>query len=109
MAAGLSYYFLVELFPTLIVAAAVQFQHFANLSKTYGTLGAGIALLVWLDWSGFAILLGAEINSEAIQSYPPRQARAAGLLRARLLSKEPPTDADEIAAEPEGFSPSTLK
>ena len=76
----------------------VYFQHFANFNKTYGTLGAGIALLVWLYWSGFAILLGAEINSEAIQvtnqgkltlkKPPPR----------KVFPKEPPKEADEIAA-----------
>jgi len=38
------------------------FRHFAN--KTYGTLGAVIALMVWLYWTGFAILVGAELNSE---------------------------------------------
>ena len=40
------------------------FRHFANFNKTYGTLGAGIALMVWLYWTGFAILVGAELNSE---------------------------------------------
>jgi uncharacterized BrkB/YihY/UPF0761 family membrane protein len=33
-------------------------------SKTYGTLGAGIALMVWLYWTGFAMLVGAELNGE---------------------------------------------
>jgi len=40
------------------------FRHFANFNKTYGTLGAAIALMVWLYWTGFAMLLGAELNSE---------------------------------------------
>jgi len=31
---------------------------------TYGTLGAAIALMVWLYWTGFAILVGAELNEE---------------------------------------------
>jgi membrane protein len=40
------------------------FRQFANFNKTYGTLGAAIALMVWLYWTGFAMLLGAELNSE---------------------------------------------
>jgi len=44
------------------------FRHFANFNKTYGTLGAGIALMVWLYWTGFAILVGAELNSELARS-----------------------------------------
>ena len=40
------------------------FRHFASFNKTYGTLGAAIALMVWLYWTGFAILLGAELNAE---------------------------------------------
>ena len=42
----------------------VYFRMFANFNKTYGTLGAGIALMVWLYWTGFAMLVGAELNSE---------------------------------------------
>jgi len=42
----------------------VYFRNFANFNKTYGTLGAAIALMVWLYWTGFAMLLGAELNAE---------------------------------------------
>ncbi len=45
----------------------LYFRHFANFNKTYGTLGAAIALMVWLYWTGFAILLGGELNSEVLQ------------------------------------------
>jgi membrane protein len=38
------------------------FRHFENLDKTYGPLGAAIGLYVWFYFSGFAILLGGEIN-----------------------------------------------
>jgi membrane protein len=40
------------------------FRHFARLNKTYGTLGAAIALMIWLYWTGFAILAGACLNAE---------------------------------------------
>jgi len=39
------------------------FRHFGAFNKTYGTLGAAIALMVWLYWTGFAMLLGAELNA----------------------------------------------
>ena len=42
----------------------IYFRHFANFNKTYGTLGAAIALMTWLYWTGFAMLTGAELNAE---------------------------------------------
>src|SRR5215469_12362338 len=42
----------------------VYFRHFANFNKTYGTLGAAIALMTWLYWTGFAMLVGATLNAE---------------------------------------------
>ena len=51
-------------------------------SKTYGTLASGIVLLLWLNYSAFALLFGAELNSEL-----ERQAeiRAAGGENAGLV------------------------
>jgi membrane protein len=42
----------------------IYFRSFANFNKTYGTLGAAVALMVWLYWTGFAMLVGAELNAE---------------------------------------------
>jgi membrane protein len=42
----------------------VYFRHFAHFNQTYGTLGAAIALMIWLYWTGFAMLVGAELNAE---------------------------------------------
>jgi membrane protein len=42
----------------------IYFRHFANYNRTYGTLGGFIALLTWLYWNAFALLLGAELNEE---------------------------------------------
>jgi len=42
----------------------IYFRSFANFNKTYGTFGAAVALMTWLYWTGFAMLLGAELNSE---------------------------------------------
>lgn len=45
----------------------IYIRSFADFNKTYGTLGAAIALMVWLYWTGFAILVGAEVNSKFLQ------------------------------------------
>lgn len=53
-----------------------------SYSKTYGSLAAGVILLLWLNYTAWAILFGAELNSEL-----DRQAdiRAAGGPDAGLL------------------------
>jgi membrane protein len=61
-------------------ALSLYFRKYAHLNKTYGVLGGGVALLTWLYWSGFLILLGAELNSKIIQ------ARGDGA----LVLKQPP-------------------
>jgi len=43
------------------------FQKFDHLNRTYGALGGGIALLIWMYWSGLLVLMGGELNSEIIQ------------------------------------------
>jgi membrane protein len=42
----------------------IYFRHFGAFNKTYGTLGGAIALMIWLYWTGFAMLVGAELNQE---------------------------------------------
>jgi membrane protein len=53
-----------------------------SYTKTYGTLATGIILLLWLNYSAWALLFGAELNSEL-----DRQAdiQAAGGERAGLV------------------------
>jgi membrane protein len=36
----------------------------SSYSKTYGALAGGIVLLLWLNYTAWAILFGAELNSE---------------------------------------------
>jgi membrane protein len=60
--------FAVATWLALSSALGIYFQKFANLNRTYGVLGGGIALMTWLYWSSFVILLGAEINGEVLQS-----------------------------------------
>jgi membrane protein len=38
-------------------------SQFANINKTYGSLGAIILLLLWLYLSAYAVIAGAELNA----------------------------------------------
>jgi membrane protein len=48
-------------------------QWSGGYDATYGTLGGFIVLLLWLYFSGFAILVGAELNSEIENGAAPDQ------------------------------------
>jgi|SRR5215471_14574505 len=64
-------------------------RHFGSFNKTYGTLGAAIVLMVWLYWTGFAMLVGAELNCEL----------AKGSSEGKLPEKEPiPITRRDLAA-----------
>jgi len=46
------------------VVFRVYLHFFNSYSKTYGSLGAVIILMLWLYFTGAAILIGGEVNSE---------------------------------------------
>ena len=50
----------------LVVSAGfkVYLHYFDSYPKTYGSLGAVIVLMLWLYFTGAAVLIGGEINSE---------------------------------------------
>ena len=56
--------FAVVVWNTLSFLLGIYFRHFANFNRTYGTLAGLIALMIWLYWTSFALLVGAELNSE---------------------------------------------
>ena len=54
-----------------------------NYTKTYGTIASGVILLLWLNYSAFALLFGAELNAELDRQADIRAAGGehAGLIR----------------------------
>ena len=46
---------------------------FANYSRVYGSLGAAIALMVWLYIIALSVLLGAEFNAQRAAQGPGRR------------------------------------
>ncbi len=49
---------------------------FADYDKTYGSLGAGIGLMMWLWMTSIVVLVGAELNSEIDAVDTPEQTAA---------------------------------
>jgi membrane protein len=54
-----------------------------HYTKTYGSIASGVILLLWLNYSAFALLYGAELNSELDRQADIRAAGGehAGLIR----------------------------
>jgi len=44
-------------------------QHYADYSVIYGSLGVGIALLVWMYLISLVVLIGAEFNAMLFPRY----------------------------------------
>ena len=53
--------------------------NFGNYSKVYGSIGAVIALLMWLYLSAFSVLLGAALNAELAARRAARQRQKSNL------------------------------
>ena len=45
----------------------IYFQDFSAYSKGYGSLGVALAFGIWLYWTGFIVLIGAQFNAELLQ------------------------------------------
>ena len=46
----------------ILGALNFYFSHFSNYNLIYGSLGALFAILLWLNWSSLALLLGYDLN-----------------------------------------------
>ena len=78
-----------------------------SYTKTYGTLAGGIVLLLWLNYSAWALLFGAELNSELEREATKPEARRRSARRAqrrsrRAAGRRPPRSA---SARPTGRRP----
>ena len=60
-------------------------QHVSNFAVVYGAIGSVIVLLLWFYLSGFAILVGAELNSEIDAAMPTRDAGPQGPARRKKI------------------------
>lgn len=85
--------FAVILWLALSYALGIYFQRFAHFNRTYGALGGVIALMIWMYWSSFVILLGAAINGQALQS-----------TQATLPLKQPVARPKQETAKPGGLA-----
>lgn len=56
------------------IAVNLYVSNFAHYNKTYGAIGAVIALMLWMYVSSIAILIGAEFNSELLKAEGKRLA-----------------------------------
>jgi membrane protein len=75
----------VVLWLSASLAFRVYLHYFNSYGRTYGSLGAVIALLIWLYVTGFAFLLGGKVNAEiehAAAEHGHPEAKAPGERRA---------------------------
>ena len=72
----------------------IYLRNYANYNKTYGSLGAVIALMLWFYISGIALLFGAELNAEFLKAcgQPPLQMRDCGPKKLPLKEAQSPEE-----------------
>jgi membrane protein len=63
----------------------VYVQTFGDYSAVYGAIAGVIVMMLWLYLSGFALLVGAELNSEIDHALPERDTRARGPERKKKI------------------------
>ncbi len=51
----------------LSYALGIYFRQVTHLNKTYGSLGAAVALMIWMQWTALSLVIGAEVNSEILK------------------------------------------
>jgi len=73
-------------------AFKLYLHYFNSYNATYGSLGAVIILMLWLYFTGLAILIGSEINSEIENA-----AAEAGAPDAKARGEKSPDDAQQAA------------
>ena len=56
----------------------IYFRDFSAYSRGYGSLGVALAFSIWLYWTGFLVLIGAQFNAELLQEAKVNSAPKAG-------------------------------
>jgi membrane protein len=59
----------------------IYFRDFFAYSKGYGSLGVALAFSIWLYWTGFFVLIGAQFNAGLLQEAWKRSVPAARTTR----------------------------
>jgi membrane protein len=85
----------VGLWLLISFAFRIYLSYFNSYSATYGSLGALIVLLLWLYFTGLAILIGGEINSEIENA-----AAKAGAPEAKEAGEKTPQQKESSGASP---------
>ena len=92
----------------LLMTASLGFawyaQNFGNYSKTYGSVGAVIVLMLWLYIAGLTILVGSEIN--ALLEHHAADGKEKGEREAGEKERDPQARARAQRAERELTAPS---
>ena len=79
----------VALWLLVSFAFKAYLHFFDSYSKTYGSLGAVIVLMLWLYLTGLAVLIGGEVNSEIEDADAKRGAREAKTRGAKKPGSKP--------------------
>jgi membrane protein len=78
---------------TLLVAASLGFkfyaENFGEYNATYGSIGAVIVLMLWLQILGLVLLFGSEINALMEYYRPERKLKGPKQEQATLIRNEP--------------------
>ena len=88
---------------TATLGFGLYVTRFANYSRVYGSLGAGVALLVWLFLISLSVLIGAEFNAQLRKLHV---ARAVARTRARKAMVD---DGESCALDAEMSTPSHVE
>ena len=88
----------VALWLLVSLAFRVYLQFFDSYNKTYGSLGAVIILMLWLYFTGAAVLIGGEINSE-IENAAAEQGEPEAKERGEKSPQENETRGRRLVAE----------
>jgi membrane protein len=87
----------VTVWNALSYLLGIYFHHFADFSRTYGTLGGLIAFMIWLYWTSFVLLVGAELNAELAKESKKGSVQPKGVISPDRQRVTPSNDLNQAA------------